>query len=292
MHYTKKDKNLLRINRVIVIILVLVILFPLLYILLASFLEPGILLTSGIFGFGLSDFTFDGYIRVLQNERMIRGFINSFVYSSVFAFFTVTLTVLTAYPLSIKGFVGKKVVMTFFLITMFLNGGLIPTFLLIRNLGMLNTIWAIVLPGSLGVFNIILTKTFFQGIPGDLAAAAQIDGASHFQVFIKIILPLSKPILFVLALFAFVGQWNSFFSAMIYLDDPSMQPLQIVLRSILIQNEIQPGMIGDQQAMIELNRVAQMIQYSTIVISSLPLLIMYPFFQKYFEKGMMVGSIK
>jgi len=292
MHYTKIDKTLLIVNKLVLVMIVLITLLPLIYVLLASFLEPGTLLTGGITDIKASDFTLDGYRRVLQDSTIIRGFINSFIYSTLFAVLTVVFTVLTAYPLSVNGFVGKKIVMTFFLITMFIGGGLIPTYLLIKDLGMLNTVWAIVLPGALGVFNIILAKTYFQGIPKELSEAAQMDGASHFQIFIKIILPLAKPIMFVLALFAFVGQWNSFFDAMIYLDDPTMRPLQLVLRSILIQNEVQPGMINDQAAMIEMNRIAQMIQYATIVISSLPLLVMYPFFQKYFEKGVIVGSLK
>lgn len=292
MHYTKSDRVLLIINKIILVILMLVILLPLLYVLLSSFLEPGTLVNKGIFGIEASDWTLDGYAQLFQDNTIIRGFINSLIYSTTFALLTVVLTVLTAYPLSIDGFKGKKVVMIFFLITMFFNGGLIPTYLVIRDLGMLNTMWAIVLPGALGVFNIILAKSFFQGIPKELYEAAKMDGASHLHMFLKIVLPLSKPIMFVLALFAFVGQWNSFFDAMIFLDDPALQPLQLVLRSILIQNEVQPGMIGDQAAMIEMNRIAEMIRYSTIVISSIPLLVMYPFFQKYFEKGVMVGSLK
>jgi len=292
MNYTKTDKMLLFLNKGVLITIVLLTVFPLGYVLLASILEPGRLLSGGILSIRGTDFTLDGFRRVLQNDAIIRGFINSVMFSGLSAFLTVFFTVLTAYPLSVKDFVGKKVVMGFLLITMFFGGGLIPTYLLIRDLGMLNTVWAVVLPGALSVFNVILAKTYFQGIPKELSEAAQMDGASHFQVFVKIILPLSKPIMFVLALFAFVGQWNAFFDAMIYLDDSAMRPLQLVLRSILIQNEVQPGMINDQAAMIEMNRIAQMIQYAAIVVSSLPLLIMYPFFQKYFEKGVIVGSLK
>jgi len=182
--------------------------------------------------------------------------------------------------------------MIFFLVTMFFNGGLIPTYLVIRDLGMLNTMWAIILPNAISVWFIILARTYFKAIPNELKEAAKIDGASDFKIFLKIILPLSKPIIFVLALYAFIGQWNSYFDAMIYLEDQELYPLQLVLRSILIQNEVQPGMIGDQMARAELQRVSEMIKYSSIVISSLPLLIMYPFFQKYFEKGVMVGSLK
>jgi putative aldouronate transport system permease protein len=157
---------------------------------------------------------------------------------------------------------------------------------------MLNTPWAILIPGAVNVWNIILARTYFKSIPYELHEAAKVDGASDLLIFFKIVLPLSKPIIFVLAMYAFVGQWNSYFDAMIYLEDPKLQPLQLVLRSILIQNQTGPGMISDQQAMAELKKLSEMIKYSSIVISSLPLIIMYPFFQKYFEKGVMVGSLK
>jgi len=182
--------------------------------------------------------------------------------------------------------------MTLIIITMFFGGGLIPTYLLLKNIGLLNTVWAVLLPGALGAWNVLLAKTFFEGLPNELREAAEIDGASHFQYFIKIVLPLSKPIIAVLALYAFVGQWNSYFDAMIYLEKQDLQPLQVVLRRILVQNQVPPGMISAQQQMIELKKIAEMIKYSSIVLASLPLLLMYPFFSKYFEKGVMIGSVK
>lgn len=223
---------------------------------------------------------------------MVKGFINSIIYSVGFTLVTIIVTIFAAYPLSLNGFKGKNVIMVFFLITMFFNGGLIPTYLVVKDLGMLNTIWSIILPGAISVWNIILARTFFKGLPKELFEAAKIDGASELKIFLKIVLPLSKPIIFVLALYAFVGQWNSYFDAMIYLEDQELHPLQLVLRSILIQNEVQPGMISDQLAMAELSKIAEQIKFASIVVSSLPLLIMYPFFQKYFEKGVMVGSLK
>lgn len=182
--------------------------------------------------------------------------------------------------------------MTLFIITMFFGGGLVPTYLLVKNLGLLNTPWAVIIPGAVNVWNIILSRTFFKGVPNELREAANVDGASEMRIFLSIVLPLSKPIIFVLALYAFVGQWNSYFDAMIYLDNPNLHPLQLVLRSILIQNQVDPSMISDQLAMAEMKRLSEIIKYAAIVISSLPLLIMYPFFQKYFEKGVMVGSLK
>ncbi len=291
MNYSKKDRFLLTVNKYILFIATLVILLPLFYILLASFLDPNVLLSKGI-SLNPSDWSTQGYVKILQNEAIIRGFLNSVLYSVGFAVVTVIVSVFAAYPLSIDGFRGTKILMLFFLITMFFSGGLIPTYLVIKDLGMLNSIWAIILPGAMSVWNIILARTYFKAIPKELQEAAKIDGASDLLIFFKIILPLSKPIIFVLALYAFVGQWNSYFDAMIYLEDSKLHPLQLVLRSILIQNEVQPGMIGDQLAMAELKKMSEMIKYSSIILSSLPLIIMYPFFQKYFEKGVMVGSIK
>ncbi|WP_078381827.1 carbohydrate ABC transporter permease [Sutcliffiella halmapala] len=291
MNNSKNDRLLLFINKILLSIIVIIVVFPLLYVLLASFLEPNVLLSKG-FSISASDWTIEGYKRILMDGTIMRGFFNSILYSAGFTIVTVSVCVLAGYTLSAEGLVGKKALMIFFLITMFFNGGLIPTYLVVRDLGMLNTIWAIILPNALSVWFIILARTYFKAIPNELKEAARIDGASEFKIFLKIVLPLSKPIIFVLALYAFIGQWNAYFDALIYLDDRELYPLQLVLRSILIQNEVQPGMIGDQLAMAELQRISEIIKYSSIVLASLPLLIMYPFFQKYFEKGVMVGSLK
>lgn len=292
MHNNSRgDRIILFINKILLVLIVLIITVPLLYVLLGSFLDPSVLLSKGL-SFNPADWTIDGYIRVFQDGSIVKGFINSIIYAVSFTLITVIMTVFAAYPLSVDGFKGKNFFMVFFLITMFFNGGLIPTYLLVKNLGLINTVWAIILPGSIGVWNIILVRTFFKGLPKELKEAAKIDGASELQIFFKIILPLSKPVIFVIALYAFVGQWNSYFDAMIYLEDRDLYPLQLVLRSILIQNEVQPGMINDMQAAAELSKIAEKIKYASIVISSLPLIIMYPFFQKYFEKGVMVGSLK
>ncbi|TDL34208.1 carbohydrate ABC transporter permease [Jeotgalibacillus sp. S-D1] len=291
MNNSRNDRILLLINKILLTVIVLVILVPLLYVLLASFLPPNALLSKGL-AISFSDWTLDGYKRIFSDGTIIRGFINSILYAGGFTIVSVVVTVLAGYTLSQEGLVGKKTIMIFFLVTMFFNGGLIPTYLVVRDLGMLNTAWAIILPNAISVWFIILARTYFKGIPNELKEAAKIDGASDFKIFLKIILPLSKPIIFVLALYAFIGQWNAYFDAMIYLEDQELYPLQLVLRSILIQNEVQPGMIGDQMARAELQRISEMIKYSSIVVASLPLIIMYPFFQKYFEKGVMVGSLK
>ncbi|MDQ0233086.1 carbohydrate ABC transporter permease [Metabacillus malikii] len=290
-NHSNSDKVLLFTNKIVLVFLILIVLLPLLYILLASFLDPNVLLSKGI-SFNPKDWSIEGYTRIFQDDLMVKGFINSIIYSVGFTLVTIIVTIFAAYPLSLDGFKGKNVIMIFFLITMFFNGGLIPTYLVVKDLGMLNTMWSIILPGAISVWNVILARTFFKGLPKELFEAAKIDGASELKIFLKIVLPLSKPIIFVLALYAFVGQWNSYFDAMIYLEDQELHPLQLVLRSILIQNEVQPGMISDQLAMAELSKIAEKIKFASIVVSSLPLLIMYPFFQKYFEKGVMVGSLK
>ncbi|OIJ15129.1 sugar ABC transporter permease [Anaerobacillus alkalilacustris] len=288
---SKTDRLILFVNKILLSLIVVIVTIPLLYVLLGSFLQPNILITRGI-SFDPAHWTIDGYVRIFQDGSIVRGFFNSIMYATGFTLVAITFTVLAGYSLSVDDLVGKKFFTIFFLIAMFFNGGMIPTYLVVRSLGLLNTPWAIILPGAVGVWNLILARTFFKGIPNELKEAARIDGATDFQIFIKIILPLAKPIIFVLALFAFIGQWNAYFQAMIYLDDRSLYPLQLVLREILIQNEVQPGMIADQLARAEMQRIAEMIKYSSIVVASLPLLIMYPFFQKYFEKGVMVGSLK
>ncbi|NDL67287.1 carbohydrate ABC transporter permease [Anaerotalea alkaliphila] len=267
------------------------ILFPVAYVFIGSFMDPNQLNSKGI-SLNWADYRLDGYVRILSNSSIIRGFGMSLFYSVAFAIVTVVISMTMAYPLSRMDFVGRKQVSTLLLITMFFGGGLIPTFLLVKNLGMYNTVWALILPNAVSAWNIILARTFLRNLPVELRESAELDGASNWMYFMKIALPLSKPIMAVLALYAFVGQWNSYFDAMIYLESRALYPLQLVLRAILIQNEVPPGMISAQQAMAELKKVAEMIKYSSIVISSVPLILLYPFFQKYFEKGVMIGSVK
>ena len=288
---TKFDRGVLLVNRILIGFLVLITLSPLLYVLIASFMDPFILRSQGL-SLNPANWSLDGYKRVLQDPAIIRGFVNSIFYSFTYSALTVAVSILTAYPLSKQKLVGKRPITIFLMITMFIGGGLVPTYLLVKNLGMLNTVWAIILPGSINVWNIILARTYFKQLPAELEEAAIIDGANEMQIFFKIMLPLAKPIIFVLFLYAFVGQWNSYFDAMIYLNDADLQPLQLVLRKILIQNQPQQDMIGSATQMAEMAQLAELIKYSTIVISSLPLLVMYPFFQKYFDKRMMAGSLK
>lgn len=288
---TKTDRVILFLNNVLLVLIVLCVLIPLIYVVIASFTQPSTLLNNGL-TLNPASWTLEGYKRVFKDSEMLIGFRNSIFYSAAFAVISIVLTLFAAYPLSRENFVGRKPLMTFFVITMFFNGGLIPTYLVVKNLNMLDTVWSILLPGAINVWNLILARTYFQSIPKELREASTVDGANDTQYFFKILMPLCKPIIAVLVLYQFVGQWNSYFDAMIYLKSANLQPLQIVLRSILVQNQPSMNMGTNAADTAQLQQIAQMIKYSSIVISSLPLILMYPFFQKYFEKGIMVGSIK
>ena len=285
------DKVILGIGYTLLGLFVLAIAIPLVYVVIASFMDPNVLNNQGI-SFNFKDWTIDAYRRVLENDMIWRGFANSLFYSAAFTLISVFITLLAAYPMSKKEFVGRGFFNVIFVITMLFNGGMIHTFILINQLHMVNTIWAILLPGAVNVWNLILARTYYQSTPKELREASAIDGANEVQHFFKILMPVCKPIIAVLALYSFVGMWNSYFDAMIYLNDANLQPLQLVLRSILVQNTPQPGMIADIQSTAEMAKVAELLKYATIVVSSLPLLVMYPFFQKYFDSGIMVGSVK
>ena len=291
MRRSAADKIILSAGYLLLGVFVLLIVVPLVYVVVASFMDPTTLNNEGI-TFDFSKWTLMGYERVLSNNMLWRGFGNAVLYSVSFTIVSVLVTVLAAYPMSRPNLVGRKFFNTLFIVTMFFNGGLIPTYLLISNLNMLDTIWAIILPNAFNVWNMILARTYYQSIPGELREASAVDGASDVVHFFKILAPVCKPIVAVLALYQFVGMWNGYFDAMIYLNDADKQPLQLVLRSILIQNTPEAGMIADIQSRAEMAKLAELLKYSTIVVSSIPLLVMYPFFQKYFDKGIMVGSVK
>lgn len=288
---SKKDQLILGTGYFLLGLFALLIIIPLVFVVIASFMDPNVLNSRGI-SFNISDWSFDGYRRVIENKMIGTGFLNSFLYSTTFSILSVGVTLFAAYPLSKVDLVGRKFFNTFFVITMFFGGGLMPTYLLINKLHMINTIWAIIVPNAVNVWNIILARTYYQSIPAELREASSIDGASDVLHFFRILMPVCKPIIAVLVLWQFVGMWNSYFDAMIYMEDSWLQPLQLVLRSILIQNTPDPGMVADIQSAAEMSKLAELLKYSTIVVSSLPLLIMYPFFQKYFDSGVMVGSVK
>ena len=289
--YKGMDRTILLIGYICLGLFALIIIIPMLYIVIASFMDPVTLQNSGI-TFDFSKWTLTAYQRVLSNKQIWTGFGNAVLYSVLYTVISVGITLLAAYPMSRKDLKGRGFFNVFFMITMFFGGGLIPTYLLISNMGMLDSMWAVILPGAFSVWNMIIARTYYQGIPAELKEAASIDGANEIIFYFKIMLPVCAPIIAVLCMWQFVGMWNSYFDAMIYLNSESKQPLQLVLRAILIQSQPQPGMISDMQSTAARAQLGELLKYATIIISSIPLLVMYPFFQKYFDAGIMVGSVK
>ena len=289
--YSAQDKTILLVGYILLGLFVVAIIIPMIYIVVASFMDPITLQNHGI-TFDFSKWTTTAYERVISNKQIWVGFKNAVVYSLLFTFISVLVTLLAAYPMSRPDFKGRGFFNILFMITMFFGGGLIPTYLLISSLGLLDTMWAILLPGAFSVWNMVIARTYYQGIPAELKEAASVDGATEVMFYFRILLPVCTPLIAVLALWQFVGMWNSYFDAMIYLNDANKQPLQLVLRSILIQNQPESGMIADMQSTAQRAQLAELLKYATIIISSLPLIVMYPFFQKYFDSGIMAGSVK
>lgn len=287
----KSDKAIMVFAYTILGLFMAAIILPVVYIILASFIDPITLQNSGL-TFDFSKWTLTAYERVMTNAQIWTGFKNALVYSVLFTIISVTVTLLAAYPMSRQDFKGRGFFNVMFIITMFFGGGLIPTYLLISDLRMLDTIWAILIPGAFSVWNMIIARTYYMGIPQDMQEAAEIDGASEMVYFFKILLPLCMPIIATIAMWQFVGMWNSYFDAMIYLKDAAKQPLQLVLRAILIQSQPEPGMVSDMQSTAARAQLAELLKYATIIISSIPLMILYPFFQKYFDSGIMAGAVK
>ncbi len=260
-------------------------LLPLINVLASSFSSADEIVAGNVGLFPVK-FTLDGYRNVLKDKQIWQGFRNSLLYTLIGTLIQVTCQMLCAYPLSRKDFKGRGFLNLMLTLTMFISGGMIPSYLLITQLKMYDTIWAIILPGCISVFNIIIIRTYMSSsIPYELNEAAMLDGCGDWKLFVKIILPLSRPILLVMILYAIVGYWNSYFNALMYVQTTSKLPLQNVLNNILISNESSLGSGMDVNA-------AQQLKYVTIVVSSLPLLVIYPFFQKYFEKGVTIGGLK
>ena len=280
------------VNFIILTIVFILVLYPLYFVIIASFSDPNYV-NNGQIWLWPKGITFEGYQRVFEDPNIIIGYKNSFIYAILGTCINVILTLLAAYSLSRKDFKGRSVFTFILAFTMFFGGGLIPTYLVVKKLSMLNTIWAMVIPNAVGVWNIIIARTFFQtNIPDELLEAAIIDGCSNTKFFFRIALPLSYALIAIMVLFYGVGHWNAFFNALIYLRDKKLFPLQLVLRGILIQNQMESEMIKDQDLLAHRQSLAEIIKYALIIVASLPVLILYPFLQKYFVKGIMIGAIK
>jgi putative aldouronate transport system permease protein len=289
---SRGDKIFTWINYAGLSILITLILYPLIYILSASFSSPAAV-TSGQVWLWPVNPTLEGYTTVFQHRLIMSGFANSFFYMIVGTMINVTLTIMAAYPLSRKDFFGRNVFMFLVVFTMMFDGGLIPRYLLVKDLGFLDTRWALLIPGALGVWQVIIARTYFKTtIPDEMLEAAKIDGCNDFQFIFKMVIPLSAPIIAVISLFYAVGHWNQFFNALIYLKNQELWPLQIVLNNILVQNEMNMDMLADITELAARQGMQDLLKYSLIVVASAPVLAIYPFVQKHFVKGVMIGSLK
>ena len=270
-----------------------IVAYPLYYVLIASVSNPYDVYAGQTFLLP-SQFTLDGYKAVCADANILIGLFNSFKYTIIGTIFSVVVLYLAAYPLSVKDLPGRKMISIFFIITMYFGGGMVPTYLVVKETGLINSMWALFLPGGVAVGNLIIVRNFFENsIPKEMIEAAEIDGASKWTTFIKIVVPLSRSIMAVMVVFSMVAYWNDWFTAMIYLPSPNKAPLPLVLRNILIKSSASASQASTiSGGFAELNKMTEMIKFSSIIIAALPMLIIYPFVQKYFEKGFMAGAVK
>ncbi|GAB3839041.1 carbohydrate ABC transporter permease [Kribbella italica] len=288
------DRSVLTVNYLVLAFFGIAVLYPLIYVVSASF-SSAEAITSGAVKLFPVDANVDAYRTLWQSPAVVQGFLNSLLYSVSGAVLGTALTVLAGYPLSRPDLQGRRTLTVFLLVPAVFSAGIIPTYVVVQQLGMLNTRWAIILPGAMSVFNVIITRTFYQlNIPHELLEASRVDGANDFAFFLRVALPLSKPIIAVNLLFYGIAQWNGWFSALIYLTDQHLFPLQLVLRDILIQNTVEPSQLGSQTAaqLVERQELFNKLKYALIVVGMLPPLLVYPFVQKYFVKGALIGSLK
>ncbi|WP_018759558.1 carbohydrate ABC transporter permease [Paenibacillus terrigena] len=289
---SKGDRLFLGIVYLFLTVILLIVALPLLYILSSSVSSPQAVVSGKVWLFPV-DFTLAGYKAVFNNAQIGVGYMNSLFYTIVGTVINVLLTIMIAYPLAKKTFYGRNFVMVLLVITMMFDGGLIPFYMVVKNLHLLDTRWALILPGALAVFQVIVARTFFQtSIPDELSEAAELDGCSDIRFIWSIVLPLSKPIIAVMTLMYAVGHWNAYFDALIFLRSPDLFPLQIILRNILILNSVDPSMMANVDQMQAQQGLRDLLKYSLIVVASAPVLIIYPFVQKHFVKGVMIGSLK
>lgn len=274
-------------------IILFIVAYPLYYVLIASVSNPYDVYAGKTFLLP-SQFTLDGYKAVFADANILIGLFNSFKYTIIGTIFSVVVLYLAAYPLSVKDLPGRKMISIFFIITMYFGGGMVPTYLVVKETGLINSMWALFLPGGVAVGNLIIVRNFFENsIPKEMIEAAEIDGASKWTTFIKIVVPLSRSIMAVMVVFSMVAYWNDWFTAMIYLPSPNKAPLPLVLRNILIKSSASASQASTiSGGFAELNKMTEMIKFSSIIIAALPMLIIYPFVQKYFEKGFMAGAVK
>jgi len=291
-HNAKGDMVFDVFNFIVLSLVMLSVLYPLYFIIIASFSDPAQIYAGKVLLIP-KEITFEGYQRVFSDQYIWSGYINSIFYTILGTLINLILTLTAGFCLSRKKFFGGRFIMLLLIITMYFDGGLIPNYLLMQDLKILNTVWAMVIPNAVSVFNILIARTFFvSSVPEVMIEAARIDGCDDFRLFFRIILPTSQALIAVLTIFYAVGHWNSYFNALIFLRDQKLYPLQMVLRKILVQNEASASMLDDVYSYVEKQRITEIIKYAVIMVASVPMMILYPFLQKYFVKGVMIGAVK
>lgn len=288
----KEDRIFYTICYAVLIFLTIIVLYPVVYIVSASFSSSGAVARGEVWLYPVN-FSLEGYKAVLRYKDVWLGYRNTIFYVVAGTLINVTMTLVCAYPLTRKDLWGKNFISLMMSFTMIFGGGMIPNYLLIKSLGMINTIWAMLIPGAVSIYNIIVTRTFIQSnMPDELLESTKIDGCDDFKFFFKMVLPLSKAIIAVLTLRFAVGHWNAYFNAFMYLYDKNLYPLQIFLRDVLVNSSFSADMTMSAEDLEALQNLKLLLKYSIIVVSTAPLLVIYPFVQKYFVKGVMIGSVK
>lgn len=287
---SRGDRIFYVVNLAILLLLAAIVLYPLYFIVIASISNADAVLGGRVYLYPV-DITLVGYSKIIERTDVWLGYLNTIIYTFLSTVISLFVTILAGWALSRKSLPFRKFFMVFFIITMFFGGGLIPFYNVVSSLGLLDSMWAIILPSALSAWNLFMTKTFFEvGISESMIEAAEIDGAGQVRTFLFVVLPLSKAIMAVMALYYAVGQWNSYFNAMIFLQTEEKYPLQLVLREILIASETTTG--GSGETILEQYRLANQLKYVSVIVSSLPVIVLYPFVQKYFAQGVMIGSLK
>jgi len=289
---SRGDRFVEIVNYILLALIAVVVIYPLVFVLSASFSKSEFVL-RGEMWLWPQGFNIDAYTKIFQNKDLWIGYKNTILYTVVGTSINLLMTIIAAYPMSRKDFKGRNIVMGMMVVTLFFSGGLIPTYLLIKKLHLLNTFWVMVIPNAVSVWNIIIMRTFFQSsIPHEIQESAMMDGCANWQILIRIVLPLSMPVIAVMILFYAVGHWNAFFNALIYLNDKDKFPLQLILREMLIQNTMKDMAKLMKEAVAKQAMSVEGIKYAIIVVANLPVLLLYPFLQKYFVKGVMIGALK
>lgn len=286
------DRVFTIVNYSLLMLVLIIELYPLVYVVAASFSDPQAVVSGKVFLFPVNP-TLKGYAAVFKNKKILTGFSNSIFYLIVGTVLNLVMTMLCAYPLSRKEFRARGFLSMFFVFTMYFSGGMVPAYILVNKLGMINTRWSMIIPMAMSTYNMIICRTYIvNSIPDELYEASQMDGCTPFRYMLSVVVPLSNPILAVLTLYYGVVRWNDYFNAMLYLYKDNLQPLTIVMKEILIMSQVDMTQVTDASAVSKLQGMSELLKYSTIVVASLPVMLLYPLIQKHLVKGVMIGAVK